>query len=170
MMPRKTKPYVLFIVLIAPVLILRMITAAYPIIKTINLSLTDSRLLDGTSAFIGLDNYRQLFQDTEFRFAFSFTLIFILLSTFFQLALGLLIALSTMGVTGLGQVGSALMTLLDQPHTLAAVFFEGRGTALTGGVMQAVSWGMAPFFALPAVGVILALFAQQAWVFASAPY
>lgn len=80
--------------------------------------------------------------------------------------LGLLIALSTMGVTGLGQVGSALMTLLDQPHTLAAVFFEGRGTALTGGVMQAVSWGMAPFFALPAVGVILALFAQQAWVFA----
>ena len=93
MITQKTKPYLLFVILIAPILILRIITAVYPIIKTINLSLTNSHLLDGTHAFIGLDNYRRLFQDTEFRFAFLFTLIFIFLSTFFQLALGLLIAL-----------------------------------------------------------------------------
>ena len=79
--------------LITPILILRITTAAYPIIKTINLSMTNCHLLDGTNSFIGMDNYRRLLQDAEFRFAFVFTLIFIFLSTFFELALGLLIAL-----------------------------------------------------------------------------
>jgi flagellar biosynthetic protein FlhB len=80
--------------------------------------------------------------------------------------LGLLIAFSAAGGTGLSHVGSALMTLLNQPHTLAPLFFESRAAAPAMGIMQAVSSGIAPIFALPALGVILAIFAQQAWVFA----
>jgi flagellar biosynthetic protein FlhB len=79
---------------------------------------------------------------------------------------GLLIAFSTFGADGLRQVGAALMTLIDQSDTLAPLFFDGKSAGPTGGLMLAVGWGMAPIFALPAIGVILAVFAQQAWVFA----
>lgn len=79
---------------------------------------------------------------------------------------GLLIALMTMGTNSLGYVGTAMMILLDQADTLAPLFLEGRASAPAGGIMQAVGWGIAPIFALPAIGVVLALFAQQAWVFA----
>lgn len=80
--------------------------------------------------------------------------------------LGLLVALLAAGTHSLTHVGTALMTLLDQPHELASLFFEGRASAPSGGMIQAIAWGMAPIFGLPAIGVILAMFAQQAWVFA----
>ena len=79
---------------------------------------------------------------------------------------GLLIALLTTGGSSLGHIGTAMITLLDQPDALADLFFMGNAAAPTGGIIKAVSLGMAPIFALPAIGVILALFAQQAWVFA----
>lgn len=79
---------------------------------------------------------------------------------------GLLIALLTMGASSLTQVGTAMMTLLDQSDSLAPLFFTGRAAAPAGGLLQTVSWGLIPLFALPALGVVLALFAQQAWVFA----
>jgi len=80
--------------------------------------------------------------------------------------LGLLVALLTMGATGMGQLGTALMMLIDQSHELAPLFFDGSSRAPTGGIFQAIGWSMAPLFGLPALGVILALFAQNAWVFA----
>lgn len=80
--------------------------------------------------------------------------------------LGLLLALLVAGAGSVSHVGTALMVLLDQPAELLPLFFGGSGTAPLGGIMQAVAWGMAPIFALPAIGVVLALFAQQAWVFA----
>lgn len=79
---------------------------------------------------------------------------------------GLLVALLAFGATVLDQVGNILMSLLDQPTELATLFFNSNGTAPAGGVMKAIGWGMAPIFAMPAIGVILAMFAQQAWVFA----
>lgn len=80
--------------------------------------------------------------------------------------LGLLVALLGAGAGSMSHIGTALMTLLDQPTELVPLFFGGRSAAPAGGIMQAVSWAMAPIFILPAIGVILALFAQQAWVFA----
>lgn len=79
---------------------------------------------------------------------------------------GLLIAFTAAGARGLDQVGSALMILIDQSEALAPLFFSGNSAAPAGGIIKAVGLGMAPIFALPALGVILALFAQQAWVFA----
>jgi len=79
---------------------------------------------------------------------------------------GLLIALLTMGASSLDHIGVAMMTLLGQSDSLADMFFGGRAAAPTGGLMAAIAWGVAPLFALPALGVILALFAQRAWVFA----
>lgn len=79
---------------------------------------------------------------------------------------GLLVALLTVGASSLDQVGTAMMTLIDQSDSLGPIFFEGRGAAPAGGLLKSIAWGMAPIFALPAIGVILALFAQNAWVFA----
>lgn len=80
--------------------------------------------------------------------------------------LGLLVAILTLGTNVLKQFGSTMMVLLEQADTLTDVFFGGTASAPTGGLMKSVSWAIAPIFALPAIGVILAMFAQQAWVFA----
>jgi flagellar biosynthetic protein FlhB len=80
--------------------------------------------------------------------------------------LGLLVAFLTFGTSGLNQLGTALMVLLDQSSDLAPLFFDGSSRAATGDILQTIGWSMAPIFGLPALGCILALFAQQAWVFA----
>jgi multiple sugar transport system permease protein len=85
--------YLTFLLLVAPIVILRLYTAAYPIGQTAYLSLTNSSLLSGTSEFIGLENYRALANDVTLIGAVRFTLIFVLGSTLLQLVLGLLVAL-----------------------------------------------------------------------------
>src|ERR671911_1237372 len=85
--------YLTFLVLVAPIVILRLYTAAYPVAQTAYLSLTNSSLLSGTSEFIGLENYRALANDVTLISAVRFTLIFVLGSTLLQLVIGLLVAL-----------------------------------------------------------------------------
>jgi multiple sugar transport system permease protein len=82
-----------FLFLVAPIVILRLATTAYPIGQTAWLSLTDSSLLSGTAQFIGADNYRDLFNDPNLRGAVRFTLLFVFGSTALELVLGLLVAL-----------------------------------------------------------------------------
>ena len=55
--------YLTFLLLVAPVVVLRLVTTAYPIGNTVYLSATNSSLLSGTSQFIGLDNYRAMLSD-----------------------------------------------------------------------------------------------------------
>ena len=85
--------YLTFLLLVAPIVILRLYTAAYPIAQTAYLSLTNSSLLSGTSELIGLENYRALANDVTLVGAVRFTLIFVLGSTLLQLVIGLLVAL-----------------------------------------------------------------------------
>jgi multiple sugar transport system permease protein len=85
--------YLTFLALVAPIVILRLATTAYPIGQTAYLSLTDSSLLSGSAEFIGFDNFGKLFDDPTLRGAVRFTLLFVLGSTLLQLVLGLLVAL-----------------------------------------------------------------------------
>ena len=85
--------YLTFLLLVAPIVILRLSTAAYPIAQTAYLSLTNSSLLSGTNEFIGLENYRALANDFGLHSAIRFTIVFVLGSTLLQLVVGLLIAL-----------------------------------------------------------------------------
>jgi multiple sugar transport system permease protein len=82
-----------FLLLVAPVVVLRLATTAYPIANTVYLSTTNSSLLSGTSQFIGLDNYRAMLSDFGIATAIRFTLAFVLGSTLLQLIAGLLVAL-----------------------------------------------------------------------------
>lgn len=89
----KRRAYFVFVALVAPALLLRTLTAAYPIVQTAYLSVTNLHLLEGTNSFVGLDNYRQVLQNSDFHSIFGFTLAFIFLSTILELCLGLLVAL-----------------------------------------------------------------------------
>ncbi|MEP5731453.1 MAG: flagellar type III secretion system protein FlhB [Sulfitobacter sp.] len=79
---------------------------------------------------------------------------------------GLLIALLMAGASGIKTAGTALMVMVDQPATLAPLFFEGSGQIPFASLFWPVFMGLGPFFAMPAVGVILAIVAQRALIFA----
>ena len=85
--------YLLFLLLISPAFILRIVTAAYPIFQTIQLSFTNTDLINGTNKFIGLRNYQAILTDYGVRGALSFTTILVVASTALDLILGMLIAL-----------------------------------------------------------------------------
>lgn len=79
---------------------------------------------------------------------------------------GLLVALLMAGATGIREAGTALMVMIDQATTLAPLFFSDDATSPMAGMMFPVITGLGPLFALPAIGVLLAVFAQRALVFA----
>ncbi len=79
--------------LLAPALLLRLATAAYPIVETIYLSFTNTHIVDQTHAFVGLENYRILIHDPDFRGTLWFTLFFIFASTILEIVVGLVTAL-----------------------------------------------------------------------------
>lgn len=79
---------------------------------------------------------------------------------------GFLVALLMTGADGIRQVGTSLMVLIDQADTLSPLFFAGATQSPMAGMMMPIFTGLAPLFALPATAVIIAVFAQRAWVFA----
>jgi multiple sugar transport system permease protein len=89
---RTSQRYLTFAILVLPALVLRLATAAYPIVKTFQLSLRDISLLYGTDVYVGLENYKLLPDDFGVRGAIDFTILFVVVSTILQLVLGLAIA------------------------------------------------------------------------------
>jgi len=85
--------YLLFLLLIAPAFLLRLLTAAYPILQTIYLGFTNLSILKGTNDFVGLNNYVAMGSNIGVRSATTFTVVFILATTILDIAIGMLIAL-----------------------------------------------------------------------------
>jgi multiple sugar transport system permease protein len=85
--------YLLFILLIAPAFLLRLTTAAYPILQTIYLSFTNLNLLNNTDAFVGLQNYPAVAKDYGVQGALGFTILLVAGSTILDLVVGMLAAL-----------------------------------------------------------------------------
>ncbi|KEJ90547.1 EscU/YscU/HrcU family type III secretion system export apparatus switch protein [Sulfitobacter donghicola] len=79
---------------------------------------------------------------------------------------GLFIAFSTVGSSALREAGSALMIFIDQPDSLANMFISDGTNGSVNKILRAIAWALVPLFLLPAIAVILAMFAQNAWVFA----
>lgn len=85
--------YLLFIMLVAPAFLLRLSTAASPILQTIYLSLTNLSILKGANEFVGLQNYLDMKNDYGVQGAIFFTLVYVVSSAVLQLIVGMLIAL-----------------------------------------------------------------------------
>ncbi|OUS33713.1 flagellar biosynthesis protein FlhB [Rhodobacterales bacterium 56_14_T64] len=79
---------------------------------------------------------------------------------------GLVIAFYGFGGDSVRALGSAMMTLLDQPDRLAELFFEGPSAAPVGGLLISVSSAVLPWFLIPFVLVLLSIIGQKALVFA----
>ncbi len=86
------KRYFLFFVLVGPAILLRFLTAVYPVLETLYLSVFKVDLLTNTRQFVGLRNFQRLLADQSNHDIMYFTLIFILASVALQLILGLGVA------------------------------------------------------------------------------
>lgn len=80
--------------------------------------------------------------------------------------LGLAIAFYGTGRAPVENLGSTMMTFLDQPDRLADLFFEGSASAVTFSVINSVFLSVLPWFAVPAGLVLLSVLAQRAFVVA----
>ncbi len=80
-------------ILILPVLLLRSFTTIYPIFKTIYNSFFDIRVLSGVDEFTGFGNYINIFKDDKTLATFEFTGIFVVVSMFFHIILGVILGL-----------------------------------------------------------------------------
>ena len=93
-MKKKTKGLWIAWLLVLPVVIVRASTTLYPIIMTFINSTYDMSLLKGTDfQFIGLGNYIKIFSDQKLLSSIHFTVIFTVVSMFFHLILGVILAL-----------------------------------------------------------------------------
>lgn len=78
---------------------------------------------------------------------------------------GFLLVSMTLGPAALIGLSTSLTVLLGQSHDLSVEMFAGAGAAFHAGILKEVFWGMAPWFAFPAIMAILALIAQRAILF-----
>jgi multiple sugar transport system permease protein len=83
---------VLGLVLLLPTVVLLGLFIAYPFVKGVSISLTSATVGDA-GAFIGLDNFRRLLNDTIFQRAAWNTVVYTVIATIGKLALGLWLAL-----------------------------------------------------------------------------
>lgn len=81
--------------------------------------------------------------------------------------LGLLIALYAAGRSSIEELGTVLMSMIDQPDRLVPVFFgDGSASPIAGEFISAAFGSILSWFVVPAALVLLAVFAQKAMVFA----
>ncbi len=80
-------------VMILPVLLIRLFTTVYPIGVTFRNSLYSIKLLSGINKFVGLRNYVDVFKDDKVIASLTFTAIFVFVSMFFHIILGIALAL-----------------------------------------------------------------------------
>lgn len=79
---------------VAPAILLILLVAVYPLIQTVKLSFYEYSLLaPQDQKFIGLENYQTLIHDTRFWNSLLNTCLFTVASVFFELLLGLILAL-----------------------------------------------------------------------------
>ncbi len=86
-------PALTLFLLLAPALLLIGLLALYPILRVLALSLFRTEYGFADASFVGLANYADLLGDRFFRRATWNTVAFTLLATFFEVGLGLLLAL-----------------------------------------------------------------------------
>jgi trehalose/maltose transport system permease protein len=79
---------------LTPTLVLLFVVAGWPLVRTISFSLTDANLSNLQGAqWVGLENFKLLFEDDDWWISVKNTLFFTFISVFFETILGLMIAL-----------------------------------------------------------------------------
>jgi trehalose/maltose transport system permease protein len=110
--------------MVLPSLLIIVVVAFFPILYGVVLSLTDSTI-SGFGSFVGLENYVEMFQDTDFLEGLSNTVIFTVVSVALEFVIGLGIALAiNRAFRGRGLVRAAVLVPWAFPTVIAAVMWR----------------------------------------------
>ena len=80
--------------------------------------------------------------------------------------LGLFVAASYVGLSGLGQSANVLAQVFGNADTLSHQFLSSGGNALAASMVGQALWPLVPLFALPFVAALLVLLAQRVFIVA----
>ena len=150
--------------LVSPSVIVVVIVALYPLVRTFLLSFTNQRLSSARAVkFVGISNYTDLLQDPTFLHSISNTVIFAVASVFFETILGLIIALTIhSNFKGRGLLRTAMLIPWAIPtavssqmwawmyHDVFGVINDLLVTRL-GILPTKIAWLASPTLALPAI-------------------
>ncbi|HSL00870.1 MAG TPA: sugar ABC transporter permease [Rubrobacteraceae bacterium] len=110
--------------MVLPALIIILVVAFFPILYSIILSLTQSTI-QGIGPFAGVDNYVTMFQNADFMSGLWNTVIFTVVSVFFEFVIGLAIALAiNRAFRGRGLVRAAVLVPWAFPTVISAVMWR----------------------------------------------
>ncbi len=148
---------------VAPMLLVLALVAGWPLLRTMWFSLTDANLAELSGAqFIGLENYRALFDDPDWWQAVRNTLIFAGVSVSLETVLGLIVALALNArFPGRGLLRAAILVPWAIPTVVSAkmwgwmyndVFGIFNHLLLAAGLIDApLAWTASPGLALAAI-------------------
>lgn len=147
--------YLLFVLLVAPAVVLRLTTAAYPVLQTILLSFTNFNVLKNTNSYIGLQNYADMTRDFGVQGALSFTIMYVLSSAVLQLVVGMLIAL-LLNASFRGRVFARTINLIPWAIPTIAAGYAFRW-------LLDDQFGLIPTWVRDLTGIQLVMFIDPAW-------
>ncbi|WP_425329962.1 carbohydrate ABC transporter permease [Terrirubrum flagellatum] len=148
--------------MLAPLLVVLLLVAGWPLIRTISESFTDAYLSSPDSKFVGLDNYVALMQDPRWRRAVLNTLAFALISVALETILGVAIALVlNANMPGRGLTRAAMLIPWAIPTVVSAKMWAWMLNDLNGVVnmmlmkigliAQPIAWLADPWLAMASV-------------------
>jgi trehalose/maltose transport system permease protein len=153
--------------MLAPALAIVAIVAFYPLGLTVWQSFTNEQFLAGLQPveFVGLDNYRNLLDDTIFRDAIWVTVKFTVITVVFEFVLGLIIALVVnSGFKGRGVMRAVMLVPWAIPTVISAAMWKWMYNDIFGVINDAltrlhivdhnVAWISQPSTALASVAAV----------------
>lgn len=114
-------------IMMAPAIIILLVIAVYPILRTFWLSLHEMVLTDPGSGypFVGMKNYIKIFQDERALHSIGFTLKFTITTVFFELVIGFAAALiMNKAFRGKGLVRAAILIPWAIPTSVSALMWK----------------------------------------------
>jgi trehalose/maltose transport system permease protein len=110
--------------MVLPALVIILVVAFFPILYSVILSLTDSTIT-GIGSFVGAENYVEMFQNDDFLEGLRNTVVFTVVSVFFEFIIGLGIALAiNRAFRGRGLVRAAVLVPWAFPTVISAVMWR----------------------------------------------
>ena len=110
--------------MVLPALVIILVVAFFPILYSVILSLTDSTIT-GIGGFVGAENYVEMVQNDDFLEGLRNTVIFTVVSVFFEFIIGLGIALAiNRAFRGRGLVRAAVLVPWAFPTVISAVMWR----------------------------------------------
>ena len=150
--------------LVLPSVLVVVVVALYPLVRTFLLSFTNQRLSSARAVrFVGISNYTDLLQDPTFLHTISNTVIFAIASVFFETILGLIIALTIhSNFKGRGLLRTAMLIPWAIPTAVSSQMWAWMYNDVFGVIndllvtrlhlfSEKIAWLASPTLALPAI-------------------